>query len=106
MATVVENLAAGVSERGVKIVYGAKETIDGQEIMPVALVSYGFGGGNGPGDTGAGGGGGGVAVPVGAYYSIEGQLRFRPNPLALLVVSIPVIFALGRALARIARAAK
>jgi hypothetical protein len=33
-------------------------------------------------------------------------VRFRPNPIALLAVSIPVIGTLGWALAKIVRAAR
>jgi hypothetical protein len=127
MAQLIEKLAESVPGWGVKLAYGEKTTVDGQELVPVALVGFGFGGGEGsntgpdgsqspfgadhaPGEAGAGvgygngGGGGGYAVPVGAYVGGPAGLQFRPNLIALLVVSVPVITAAGMALAQIIRA--
>lgn len=104
-ARITERLAAGVPDRSVKLAYGEKQTVDGAELVPVAFVSYGFGGGDGPEDL-TGGGGGGVAIPLGAYIGGSDGLRFRPNPVALLAVSIPVICVLGCAIARIVKAAR
>ena len=116
MANLIEKLAESVPTWGVKLAYGEKTTLGGQELVPVALVGFGFGGGEGSNlspDTGPasagtgegrGGGGGGYAVPIGAYVSSPDGLRFRPNRIALLVVAVPVITAGGMALAQIIRA--
>jgi uncharacterized spore protein YtfJ len=61
-----EKLAAGVTDRGVKLAVGEKQTVDGVELVPVALVAYGFGAGDTE-EYGSGGGGGGSAIPLGAY---------------------------------------
>ena len=100
-----EKLAAGVTDRGVKLAVGEKQTVDGVELVPVALVAYGFGAGD-TDEYGSGGGGGGSAIPLGAYIGGPDVVRFRPNPIALLAVSIPVIGTLGWALAKIVRAAR
>jgi len=116
MANLIEKLAESVPTWGVKLAYGEKTTLGGQELVPVALVGFGFGGGEGsnimPDDgpasagtgEGRGGGGGGYAVPIGAYVSGPEGLRFRPNRIAVLVVAVPVISAGGMALAQIIRA--
>ena len=100
-----EKLAAGVTDRGVKLAVGEKQTVDGVELVPVALVAYGFGAGDTE-EYGSGGGGGGSAIPLGAYIGGPDGVRFRPNPIALLAVSILVIGTLGWALAKIVRAAR
>lgn len=100
-----EKLAAGVTDRGVKLAYGEKQTIDGAEFVPVALVAYGFGAGDSE-EYGGGGGGGGSAIPVGAYIGGPDGLHFRPNTIALLAVSIPVIGMLGWAVSKIVKAAR
>lgn len=104
MTSTVENLAANIPSWGVKTAYGEKQTIDGTEVLPVALVSFGFGGGDG--DEGSGAGGGGHAIPVGAYVGGPDGVAFRPNLIALLAVSIPLVWAGGHALARIVKALK
>ena len=75
MANLVESLAQSVTSMGVKASYGEAIVLGGVEMVPVALVVYGFGGGS---DATAGGGGGG---PDG--------VRFRPNPVALVGVFVP-----------------
>lgn len=100
-----ERLADGVTERGIKLAYGEKQSVDGVELVPVALVTYGFGAGESE-ETGGGGGGGGAAIPIGAYVGGADGVHFRPNPIALIAVSIPAVCALGWALARILRAAR
>jgi hypothetical protein len=100
-----ERLAAGVTDRGVKLAVGEKQIVDGVELVPVALVAYGFGAGDTE-EYGSGGGGGGSAIPLGAYIGGPDGVRFRPNPIALLAVSIPVIGTLGWAIAKIVRAAR
>jgi uncharacterized spore protein YtfJ len=118
MANLIEKLAEAVPTWGVKLAYGETTTVGGQELVPVALVGFGFGGGEGssamPNDSpfpsesgvgeGRGGGGGGYAVPIGAYLSGPDGLRFQPNLIALLVVTVPVVTAAGMAVAQIIRA--
>ena len=116
MARVLETLSESVPSWGAKLAFGEKVTVDGHELVPVALVAFGFGGGEGSGETpengtipagrgeGSGGGGGGYAVPVGAYVGGPGGPRFRPNPIALLVLAVPLISAVGWAAAQIIRA--
>ena len=94
---------------GVKAVYGDPVTVDGVEIVPVAVVAFGFGGGSGQsgeGDEGGGGGGGGYSIPVGAYIGGPNGPTFRPNIFALLVVLIPVTLVGGKALSSVIRALK
>lgn len=112
MANPLGTLAGRVPDWGVKLVYGETRTVDGQELVPVAVTAFGFGagGGTGPSDgaaaapEGEGGGGGGWAAPVGAYIAGPDGLRFRANPLALMVVAVPLVTAAGLAIARIIRA--
>jgi len=99
-----EKLAAGVPDRSVRLAYGDKQTVDSVEFVPVALVAYGFGAGDSD-EYGSGGAGGGSAIPVGAYIGGADGLRFRPNTIALLAVSIPVICTLGWSIAKIIKAA-
>ena len=113
MANLSERLAALVPTWGAKMAYGERTTLGGHELVPVALVVFGFGGGEGSGEMpeggstpagrgeGSGGGGGGYVVPVGAYVGGPDGLRFRPNPIAMLMVAIPLVSAVGWAVARI-----
>ncbi|MFD1713252.1 hypothetical protein ACFSBZ_02100 [Amnibacterium flavum] len=114
MTNLAEKLAESLKNNGVSLSYGPKESVDGHELIPVALVSYGFGGGSGSGSSGGddsevgegeGGGGGGLSIPVGAYVGGPEGAVFRPNVVAVLAVSIPVIWTLGKAIARIVKAA-
>ncbi|KQY44363.1 hypothetical protein [Cellulomonas sp. Root137] len=116
MTNLVEKLAGSVSSWGTKVAYGEKVTVDGHELVPVALVGFGFGAGEGSGEMpdagtvpagrgeGNGGGGGGYAVPIGAYVGGPDGLRFRPNVIAVIVVAAPLVSASGMALAQIIRA--
>lgn len=118
MAKIIENLAESVPAWGAKVAYGEKTTVDGRELVPVALVAFGFAGGEGSGDMpesektpagrgeGSGGGGGGYSVPIGAYIGGPDGLKFRPNTIALAVVAVPLVTALGAALAVIVGAAR
>ena len=121
MANVLEKLTASVPSWGAKLAYGEPATVNGQEILPVALVAFGFGGGEGSGEMppgatapagtavstgeGSGGGGGGYALPIGAYVGGPDGVAFRPNPVALLVIAVPLVSAVGWAISRIVRAA-
>jgi uncharacterized spore protein YtfJ len=113
----MENLTLQLAEKfkasGVKMAYGEPVDVDGEKIVPVALVSYGFGAGEGEGEvtsdnhgSGEGGGGGGSSIPLGAYVKTREGLRFEPNVIALLTVSIPLVWVLGRALSGIIKALK
>ncbi|BDI22416.1 hypothetical protein [Herbiconiux sp. L3-i23] len=110
MTNIVEKIADGLRERGVTLAYGEKTSVDGKELVPVALVVVGFGGGSGGGGTGdesgegEGGGGGSWTIPVGAYVAGPDGAWFQPNVVALLAVSVPVIWALGHAISRIVKA--
>jgi hypothetical protein len=120
MTSLTEKLAASVPTWGAKLAYGDRITLGGQEIVPVALVAFGFGGGEGhgidelpDGDTapirrgeGSGGGGGGCAVPIGAYVGGPAGLSFRPNPIALIAASVPLASAVGWALRQIITASR
>lgn len=68
-----------------------------RELIPVALVSFGFGGGSDPeaGDgNGAVGGGGGFVLPLGVYCRGRGgHVVFRPNTIALLAGMVPLVYA-------------
>jgi uncharacterized spore protein YtfJ len=77
--------------------------VGGEELIPVALVSFGFGGGSaaasGDAPAGAGGGGGGLVLPLGVYSrSQSGRVVFRPNPIAVLAGLVPVVCAVGLSL--------
>lgn len=117
MTTLIERVAAGMPRFGATFAYGENRTVDGEEIIPVAFVSYGFGAGEGVGAptadapseqefSGSGGGGGGMSIPVGAYLRRGGRLVFRPNPVALLCASVPAVLALGFGIAAIVRASR
>jgi hypothetical protein len=90
---------------GVSKAYGAAIHIGGEEIIPVALVSFGAGGGT-DANEGAGGGGGGIVLPIGVYRKVGGQVAFRPNTITLLFCLVPVISAIGAAARRVIRAAR
>ena len=117
MANVLEKLTESVPSWGAKLAYGDSAMVNGQEILPVAFVVFGFGGGEGSGEMpptdaapagkgeGSGGGGGGYALPIGAYVGGPDGVAFRPNPVALLVIAVPLVSAVGWAISRIVRAA-
>lgn len=86
---------------GVNAAYGEARTVDGQELVPVALVTGGFGSGDDEGRIGAGAGG--VCVPVGAYVRRGDRLHFAPNPVIALAVGVPFAYATGRALVSVIR---
>ncbi len=116
MANLSERLAALVPTWGAKMAYGERTTLGGHDLVPVALVVFGFGGGEGSGEMpqggstpagrgeGSGGGGGGYVVPIGAYVGGPDGLKFRPNPVAILMAGIPLVSAIGWAVALIAGA--
>jgi hypothetical protein len=92
---------------GVSKAYGAPVQLGGEEVIPVALVSFGFGGGGEAGQEGAsGGGGGGMVLPLGVYRCIRGRVVFRPNAVVALACLVPVISVLGSAVRKAIQAAK
>ena len=107
MADTFASLIESFKNMGVARAYGAPVQLGGEEVIPVALVSFGFGGGGEAGQEGAsGGGGGGMVLPLGVYRNVGGQVSFRPNTVVALVCLVPVITALGGAVRRAIRAAK
>jgi hypothetical protein len=91
---------------GVSRAYGNPIQVGGEEIVPVALVSFGFGGGGEADDGASGGGGGGMVLPLGVYRNVGGHAAFRPNTVVTLVCLVPVIAALGAATRRAIRSAR
>lgn len=118
MVRLTEKLAEVVPSWGANVAYGEKTTLDGKELLPVAVVGFGFGAGEGSGEMpeggttpagkgeGSGGGGGGYGVPLGAYINGDDGLKFRPNVIALAVVAVPLVSAVGWALSQIIRASR
>lgn len=113
MADAFSSLVEAFRNVGVARAYGDPVQIGGEELIPVALVSFGFGGGGDSGTAGvsgeglrgaaedargaaAGGGGGGLVLPLGAYTrNGEGQVVFRANTLTVLLGLVPVVCAVG-----------
>jgi hypothetical protein len=126
MSNPVEAMTASVPSWGAKLAFGESTTAAGHEVVPAALVVFGFGGGGGSGSwpdhpvdldgpgmgqsaghgEGSGGGGGGYVLPLGAYVSGPDGLKFRPNPVAVLIASAPLVTAVGWAVVRIISARK
>jgi uncharacterized spore protein YtfJ len=104
MTNLVEKIAQSVTSLGVKTSYGEPVTLDGVQIIPVALVWFGFGGG-GDGNDNGGGGGGGVSIPIGAYVGGPDGPQFKPNIIAMMAISVPLTIATGRTLVRLVKAA-
>ena len=107
MANLVEKIADSMESLGVKRSYGDPMTVDGIEVIPVALTWFGYGAGGDESDGSAGGGGGGTSIPVGVYSTgPDGTVRFEPNLIALLAVSIPLTWVAGKAFTAIIKALK
>ncbi|QCB97810.1 hypothetical protein E5206_13535 [Arthrobacter sp. PAMC25564] len=112
MSEAFASLVEAFKNVGVSRAYGTPVQIAGEEIIPVALVSFGFGGGSNPdagngGDGAAGGGGGGFVLPLGVYgRGPRGHMVFRPNTLALLAVLVPLVCAVGVVVRGVARTVK
>ena len=100
------NLVDTFKNIGVARAYGDPVQLGGQEVIPVALVSFGFGGGNEADGGASGGGGGGMVLPLGVYRNVGGDVAFRPNTVVTLVCLVPLVSVLGAAVRRVIRAAK
>lgn len=106
MANIVTQIADKVRPIGITTNYGDPVDVQGTTLIPVSLAWFGFGGGS-DSDENGGGGGGGVAIPVGAYVKREGQeLAFEPNLIALVAVSIPMVWTAGTVFRKLIRALK
>jgi hypothetical protein len=105
MPNIALELGKQSASLGVNSAYGEQRDVGGVQLIPVSLSWTGFGGGSDEVGNG-GGGGGGWAVPLGAYIRRGGDVRFEPNIVSLLAVSIPLVWVAGRALSRVARALK
>lgn len=106
MADTFSFLVDAIKNVGVTKAYGQPMQVGGEEITPVALVSFGFGGGSEGGEGGSGGGGGGMVLPLGVYRNVGGHVAFRPNTIVTLLCLVPVISVLGAAIRRSIRAAR
>ncbi|HEU4808155.1 MAG TPA: hypothetical protein VFT01_07815 [Homoserinimonas sp.] len=107
MSNLVEKLADKIpSSLGAKLNYGEPVTLGGVEAVPVSLVWFGFGGGSDETGQAGGGGGGGVSIPVGVYTGGPDGPRFRPNPVTLMALLVPVLGIGAPALAKLVRALK
>ena len=106
MSATFSSLVETFKNVGVSKAYGEPIQVGGEEVIPVALVSFGFGGGGEPGEGASGGGGGGFVLPLGVYRKVEGHAVFRPNTVVTLVCLVPVIATLGAAVRGAIRAVK
>jgi uncharacterized spore protein YtfJ len=96
---------------GVSRAYGPAMNIAGEEVIPVAVVSFGFGGGSSTEEaqagSGSGGGGGGFVLPLGVYAKgASGRMTFRPNTVVVLVALAPLVWAVGVSIRGILRAVR
>jgi hypothetical protein len=100
------DFVAGVPSWGAKVAYGPTTLVGGVEVLPVALVAFGFGAGElnraaADGPSSEGGGGSGVSLPIGVYIGEAGAARFVPNTLAVAVALTSGIAAVGVAVSSI-----
>jgi hypothetical protein len=98
--SLTQSLAEGVSSRALSLAFGATQNVEGADLVPVALVTYGFGASDASPQWGSGGGGGGVVVPLGVYVKGRNGLRFRANPIVVLTVVVPPLTMAGWLLAK------
>lgn len=101
--SLTRSIADSVPNRGIKLAYGQVDTVDGAELLPVAIVTYGFGASDRSEQWGVGGGGGGAAIPLGAYIADGGRVRFRANTIVVLAMLVPILGVVGSVLVRLAR---
>jgi len=100
---ITETLASGVPGRATGLAYGPPQELLSSQLVPVALVTYGFGGSDDSDRWGRGGGGGGVAVPIGAYVNGANGPRFQSNPLVFVALAIALVFAVGHVITQIVK---
>jgi hypothetical protein len=105
MADTLASLAETFRNMGVSKAYGDPLNVGGEEIIPVALVWFGFGGGSESEGGPSGGGGGGAVLPLGVYRTVKGRAVFEPNTIATLVCLVPLVSVAGRAVRRAIAAA-
>ncbi|TQJ35520.1 hypothetical protein [Arthrobacter sp. SLBN-122] len=106
MADTLASLADSFKNMGVARAYGPPVNLGGEDIVPVALVSFGFGGGMESDQGASGGGGGGFVVPLGVYRTVNGRAAFRPNTIAMLVLLVPLVSVAGGAMRKAVLAAR
>lgn len=102
MTNLLDSVARIVTTAGAKASYGEPVTVGGIEMVPVSVVWFGFGAGGDELENGGGGGGGG-SVPVGAYVRGPNGMRFKPNPVTLIAVLTPLVWAISMGFAGAAR---
>jgi uncharacterized spore protein YtfJ len=90
---------------GVSVTFGDPIDLDGTRIVPVAAACYGFGGGSDEQANG-GGGGGSTSIPLGAYVSRDGHVRFEPNTTVLAALAVPVACIVGRVIVKVIKACR
>lgn len=110
MADFTERFAGNIGSWGARMAYGAPTTVGGVEVLPVALIAFGFGAGEldrsaSSGPIGEGGGGSGLSVPIGVYVGEGGGARFVPNTPTLALAVASVVAAVGVAVSSIIFAA-
>ncbi|MEC5191013.1 MULTISPECIES: hypothetical protein [unclassified Arthrobacter] len=106
MADTLASIADTFKNMGVSTAYGERVNVGGEEIVPVALVWFGFGGGSESERGPSGGGGGGAVLPLGVYRTVNGRAVFEPNTIATLVCLVPLVSVAGRAVRRAIAAAR
>jgi hypothetical protein len=106
MANIVTQIADKVRPMGVSTNYGDPVEVGDNTIIPVSMGWFGFGGG-GDDDENGGGGGGSVSIPLGAYIRKPGKdMEFEPNLVALVAVSIPMVWVAGTVLRKLIKVLK
>lgn len=101
----------GVRSWGATLAYGPPTMVGGAEVLPVAIVAFGYGAGEmdraaSGGPTAEGGGGSGASIPIGVYVTEHGTARFVPNTLTMAASLVFVVGTLGVALSSIVRAGR
>jgi uncharacterized spore protein YtfJ len=110
LADFTERFAANIGSWGAGLAYGAPTVVGNVEVLPVALVAFGFGAGEldraaSSGPSGEGGGGSGLSVPLGVYVGDGKAARFVPNTPTLALAVASVIAAVGVAVSTVIFAA-
>jgi hypothetical protein len=110
MLQTVAELASILSRVGVKSAFGDVVDIDGASAVPVAVTGFAFGGGSGRlfpvATNGSAGTGGMISIPVGMLANRDGVVRFVPNAVPVIAVTVPLVCAAGIAVTAVALAAR